>query len=471
MNNNQVTERALRNVFSVPNYITFGSKECVARHAAAGAGRRRGSAARGVRCPAGDTGKKNKWEGGGRARCGASARHPLARGMPAPAPMPHPADLRGERPVKRRGRGGRGACKPPPARRARGCARACARSFSFVFGGGTRVLEAALSAPPRWRCVAQPRPAPRGKCARSAGRAERPRRRSRRPPLPVSEVRPPLRTQDDLPRGLPHAALRAAPLSPARGRPPRRARVAERVLTTRLATRLPLSLLCTCSPNHQSTRSAPLTYGKPEKDRSNFGGKQFLTTPTKAGRGNDAYFDRTHPWISKGDKYSDRLRFADSQKEKKKGFGTGDFMRRSEYTNTIRTEQYREQLKEELRHISDNAGEGEEVQAELEAEMMRLTKKADVRKQDANTELYDLVYETKDSDAGYFGSSKQARDTKNPTLLGTKRHLGIYKTSAQMYGENIAVTEHSKPDFARVQVLKSTFYRPTSIPFAVKEDS
>lgn len=287
----------------------------------------------------------------------------------------------------------------------------------------------------------------------------------------MSEVRPPLRTQDGLPRGLPHAALRAAPLSPARGRPPRRARVAERVLTTRLATRLPLSLLCTCSPNHQWTRSAPLTYGKPEKDRSNIGGKQFLTTPTKAGRGNDAYFDRTHPWISKGDKYSDRLRFADSQKEKKKGFGTGDFMRRSEYTNTIRTEQYREQLKEELRRISDNAGEGEEVQAELEAEMMRLTKKADLRKQDANTELYDLVYETKDSDAGYFGSSKQARDTKNPTLLGTKRHLGIYKTSAQMYGENIAVTEHSKPDFARVQVLKSTFYRPTSIPFAVKEDS
>ena len=68
MNNNQVTERALRNVFSVPNYITFGSKECVARHAAAGAGRRRGSAARGVRCPAGDTEKKTSGrEGGARA--------------------------------------------------------------------------------------------------------------------------------------------------------------------------------------------------------------------------------------------------------------------------------------------------------------------------------------------------------------------------------------------------------------------
>ena len=138
---------------------------------------------------------------------------------------------------------------------------------------------------------------------------------------------------------------------------------------------------------------------------------------------------------------------------------------------TTRVEQYREQLKEEMRHGSGNNEEADEVQAELEAEMMRLTKKADSRKQDSNTELYDLVYETKASDAGYFGSSKQARDTKNPTQLDAKRHMGTYKTSAQMYGHNIDKTEHSKPDFARVQIVRQTFYRHTSIPFAVKEDS
>ena len=159
MNNNQVTERALRNVFSVPKYITFGSKECVARHAAAGAGRRRGSAARGVRCPAGDTGKKNKWEGGERARCGASARHPLARGMPAPAPMPHHADLRGERPVKRRRRGGRGARKPP-ARAARERVRARVRGFVFIrfwWGGASAGSGAFSAAPLALRSRGQPR--------------------------------------------------------------------------------------------------------------------------------------------------------------------------------------------------------------------------------------------------------------------------------------------------------------------------
>lgn len=35
MNNNQVNERALRHVFSVPNYITFGSKEYVDERKAA----------------------------------------------------------------------------------------------------------------------------------------------------------------------------------------------------------------------------------------------------------------------------------------------------------------------------------------------------------------------------------------------------------------------------------------------------
>ena len=48
-----------------------------------------------------------------------------------------------------------------------------------------------------------------------------------------------------------------------------------------------------------------------------------------------------------GDVFIDRTRYMDSQKEKKKGFLTGDFHRRDEFANTVRTEQYREQLKSE----------------------------------------------------------------------------------------------------------------------------
>lgn len=47
---------------------------------------------------------------------------------------------------------------------------------------------------------------------------------------------------------------------------------------------------------------------------------------------------------SQGDKYVDKTLYSNQQKEKKKGFGTGDFRRRDEFSNIIRTEQYRQQL-------------------------------------------------------------------------------------------------------------------------------
>ena len=48
---------------------------------------------------------------------------------------------------------------------------------------------------------------------------------------------------------------------------------------------------------------------------------------------------------TQGDKYTDRVRYKDTQAEKKKGFLTSDFSKRDEFSNTVRTEQYREQLR------------------------------------------------------------------------------------------------------------------------------
>ena len=48
---------------------------------------------------------------------------------------------------------------------------------------------------------------------------------------------------------------------------------------------------------------------------------------------------------AQGDPYVDRIRYKELQPEKKKGFYTSDFNKRDEFTNTIRTEQWREQLK------------------------------------------------------------------------------------------------------------------------------
>jgi len=48
---------------------------------------------------------------------------------------------------------------------------------------------------------------------------------------------------------------------------------------------------------------------------------------------------------AQGDMYQDRWRYRDSKQEKKKGFLTSDFSKRDEFSNTIRTGQWREQLK------------------------------------------------------------------------------------------------------------------------------
>lgn len=55
---------------------------------------------------------------------------------------------------------------------------------------------------------------------------------------------------------------------------------------------------------------------------------------------------------AQNDKYVDKLRYKEAQPEKKKGFLTSDFSKRDEFTNTIRTEQWREQLKVGLMFMS-----------------------------------------------------------------------------------------------------------------------
>ena len=136
-------------------------------------------------------------------------------------------------------------------------------------------------------------------------------------------------------------------------------------------------------------------------NRSNFTGKQMMTTRLKDGKTNDVYFEKKHNWIFDGDKFRDRMMYQvcdvgmqgnappcrecpdadtnklvpwsvllsllwasssiskqvidpsppthtqETQKEKKKGFLSGDFKRKDEFSMTFRMEQYREQLKQE----------------------------------------------------------------------------------------------------------------------------
>ena len=198
--------------------------------------------------------------------------------------------------------------------------------------------------------------------------------------------------------------------------------------------------------------SDPLPYGEKAGQRANFKGKQMMTQPSKQGKTTDVYFDKKHHWVSDGDEYVDRLKYRETQKEKKKGFLSGDFKRRDEYSMVFRTEQYREQLDGEDKLAKATlAAMEDDVDDEPVEEIYSKPK----------PHLYDLVYEKGDNNT--IGASKIARDTKNKTHLSYEREFGSYRTTSMI--AHAPPEEFNKPTYARKPVVRDTFYRKTNIFF------
>uniref|UniRef100_A0A7S0YM86 Flagellar associated protein n=1 Tax=Polytomella parva TaxID=51329 RepID=A0A7S0YM86_9CHLO len=202
------------------------------------------------------------------------------------------------------------------------------------------------------------------------------------------------------------------------------------------------------------SKEKPEEYIKKIPPRSVYTGKHFATIPGKDGFTNEVYFEKKHNWISDGDKYIDKLRYKDSGQEKKKGFLTSDFSKRDEFSNVIRTEQWREQLSQEsnfaskaLESFASNAGLDTFQQA--------------TKKEEPELLLYDLVFEKEDPN--FTGASKTHRDTKNRTQLTKDRNLGSMSTTTAL--TYTAPTEHTKPDYARKPIVRDTFFRRENVLF------
>ena len=59
----------------------------------------------------------------------------------------------------------------------------------------------------------------------------------------------------------------------------------------------------------------------------------------------------------------------------------------------------------------------------------------------------------------------EGRDSKNPTRISWERDFGAMRTSAHAIGHGIDQAEHGKPQFARLPIVESTFYRPQNCPY------
>jgi hypothetical protein len=166
------------------------------------------------------------------------------------------------------------------------------------------------------------------------------------------------------------------------------------------------------------------------------------------------FFEKKHLWLGDGDKYSDKLMYKDTQppESKKKGFGTSDFSKRDEFSNTIRTAQYREQLDKELIFTKKILDVGTSA-AEMEAALTSPTPKPEIL-------MYDLVFE-KESPSMLVspGASKTHRDTQNKTRISHDRDFGGQLTVNNLTYQ--APQAYEKSDFARTRLVQDTFYRPT----------
>mmetsp|Transcript_82487 Transcript_82487/g.145569 ORF Transcript_82487/g.145569 Transcript_82487/m.145569 type:complete len:175 (+) Transcript_82487:60-584(+) len=81
-------------------------------------------------------------------------------------------------------------------------------------------------------------------------------------------------------------------------------------------------------------------------------GKQFLTVPAKNTCDGGGYFHKMT--YTKGEEYNDKLMYTKTQplESRKLGFGSHNAKNRDEFTQHIRTEQYREQLKAEKKVVA-----------------------------------------------------------------------------------------------------------------------
>ncbi|GAQ89053.1 hypothetical protein KFL_004830040 [Klebsormidium nitens] len=225
------------------------------------------------------------------------------------------------------------------------------------------------------------------------------------------------------------------------------------------------------------TKDAPLNYGEQHENyRSCYKGKQFLTQPPKEGKTVDTYFDKKHLWIADGAKYEDKITYRGQ--EKKVGFWTGDFMKRDEFTSTIRVEQYRTQLRQEIK-VTKKALEnlqGTEAHARLQALQSELAStygKEEKSRFEGPEYLFDVGREavteacTKCHRDTFYCPHRAAYCNNNTEI---EKRTGGYRTAYADIGLTAKTQNYAKPEYARKPVIRETLFRKTNVFFEPKEN-
>ncbi|XP_024545385.1 uncharacterized protein LOC9660774 [Selaginella moellendorffii] len=201
-------------------------------------------------------------------------------------------------------------------------------------------------------------------------------------------------------------------------------------------------------------------------------GKQFMTNPGKHGKTIDVYFQKEHPWVSDGDPYADRIMYAELQPERYKGFLTSDFSKRDEFSNVVRTNQYREQLKMDYKHsvksLETMAKKMKKLEKDATKSERKPTRACQLLPSVPNAITRHTTANTERPIAATIPALKRLKfsiEIKVLTLWKSLRdqESGGYRTANDEIGRTAKTFNYAKPQFANKPVIKDTFYRRQNI--------
>ena len=258
------------------------------------------------------------------------------------------------------------------------------------------------------------------------------------------------------------------------------------------------ALMGTMSTTSYITIGDPFIEVAKQRPRSSYLGKNFSVKPTIKGKpamldaliGDEYKKEKFRGW-SANDKWVDRVMFKDTQKRKPGvGFATGDWSKYDEFSNTIRTNQHREQLVREEKMarlqveknkrrmdalfrdlgIDPNENNGRVDLAKLglrpkTAPVMRRKVLSAYEQQHAHEHSDHAQYAKKAGLTPTPDNAKNQKDTNNPTWLGFERDYGTAKRSSDMIGYGPRIHNPERPEFGRTRIFETASFRKSGIPF------
>jgi len=193
--------------------------------------------------------------------------------------------------------------------------------------------------------------------------------------------------------------------------------------------------------------------------------KQFQTNPAKKGRTKDTLFGGAHPFLADGDKFNDKTSYLKAQPwaTRKTGFLSSDAFKADEFSNTLRTNQYRWQLGREgafnKMHMEANKKRAQTAPHKSKPQVIPTQELGKICPSLATPNfLFDIgkgshvtPFDQKLERENWYMAN---RDKQGP------RRLGDWLPSSYEIGnEMVQDYDLQKPTYATTPIIRSTFYR------------